>query len=126
MTKVPLQQRFGVGFASVHRTRQRLVEEGLAHALTGHSDGGPRQNVAPHRTKQNSAVQMHELVDGHCPEATVSRLVVDTFTTHTPATWYETCTPTEARRITRKLAWHDAPICWVWSQFQCVLYVCCR
>ena len=39
-------------------------------------------NVTAHRTKHDFAVQMQELVDVHCPEADVIRLVVDNLNTH--------------------------------------------
>ncbi len=61
------------------------------------------------RTKYDFAVPMQELVDVHCPEADVIRLVVDNLKTHTPAALYETFAPAEARRITRKLAFHSTP-----------------
>ena len=66
-------------------------------------------NVTARRTKYDFAMQMQELVDVHFPEADVIRLVVDHLNTHTPAALYETFTPAEARRITRKLAWHYTP-----------------
>src|SRR5262249_30561087 len=66
-------------------------------------------NVTARRTKHDVAVQMQAWVDGHFPEATVIRLVVDHLNTHTPAALYETFAPAEARRITRKLAWHSTP-----------------
>ena len=50
-------------------------------------------NVTARRTKHDFAVQMQALVDGHFPEATVIRLVVDHLNTHTPAALYETFAP---------------------------------
>ena len=66
-------------------------------------------NVTPRRTKGDFARQMQELVDVHFPEADVIKLVVDNLNTHTPAALYETFTPAEARRITRKLEFHYTP-----------------
>ncbi len=66
-------------------------------------------NVTPRRTKSDFALQMRELVDVHCPEAEVIKLVVDNLNTHTPAALYETFAPGEARRITRKLEFHYTP-----------------
>jgi hypothetical protein len=63
-------------------------------------------HVTARRTKYDCAMQRQELVDVHVPEADVMRLVVDHRNTHTPAALYETFTPAEARRITRKLAFH--------------------
>ena len=47
-------------------------------------------NVTAHRTKHDFAVQMQELVDVHCPEADVIRLVVDNLNTYDTAALYET------------------------------------
>ena len=85
--------------------------EGTAHLfLFVQPLGGWRHvNVTPRRTKGDFARQMQALVDVHCPEADVITLVVDNLKTHTPAAWYETFPPAEARRITRKLALHSTP-----------------
>jgi transposase len=66
-------------------------------------------NVTPRRTASDFADQMQELVDVHFPQAEVIRLVVDNLNTHTPAALYETFTPAEARRLTRKLDFHYTP-----------------
>ena len=71
--------------------------------------GWRQVNVTKQRTKQDFAQQMRLLVDGYFPTAERIRLVVDNLNTHTPAALYETFTPAEARRITRKLEFHYTP-----------------
>ena len=61
------------------------------------------------RTSQDFAHQMKALVDQHFPHAEVIRVVMDNLNTHTPAALYETFTPDEARRITRRLEFHYTP-----------------
>lgn len=71
--------------------------------------GWRQVNVTARRTKQDFARQMKLLVDVYFPDAILIRLVVDNLNTHTPAALYETFTPDEARRITRKLEFHYTP-----------------
>jgi transposase len=52
---------------------------------------------------------LKELVDEHFPKAKRIRLVLDNLSTHTPGALYQTFSPEEARRITRKLAIHYVP-----------------
>ncbi len=66
-------------------------------------------DVTERRTKQDFAHCMLDLVDSHCPEAEVIRVVLDNLNTHTPASLYETFAPEEARRILRKLEFHYTP-----------------
>lgn len=66
-------------------------------------------SVTERRTKQDFAQQMRELVDVHYPAATVIRVVLDNLNTHTGGALYETFTPTEARRLLRKLQFHYTP-----------------
>jgi hypothetical protein len=66
-------------------------------------------NVTARRTQQDFAQQMQFLVDVSFPTAERVQLVVDNLNTHTPAALYETFTPAEARRITRKLEFHYTP-----------------
>jgi hypothetical protein len=65
--------------------------------------------VTPRRTAVDFATWMRELIDG--PYAAVDRLqvVLDNLSTHTPAAFYEGFTPAEARRVLRKLEFHDVP-----------------
>jgi hypothetical protein len=61
------------------------------------------------RTMQDFAHQMQWLVDEGYPEATVIRVVMDNLNTHKPASLYETFAPAEARRLLKKLKFHDTP-----------------
>jgi hypothetical protein len=71
--------------------------------------GWRQVNVTARRTASDFAQQMRELVDVHFPHAEVIRLVVDNLNTHTPAAFYDTFAPAEARRLTRKLDFHYTP-----------------
>jgi transposase len=71
--------------------------------------GWRQVNVTARRTAGDFAQQMQELVDVHFPKAEVIRLVVDNLNTHTPAAFYGTFAPAEARRLTRKLEFHYPP-----------------
>ncbi len=61
------------------------------------------------RTKLDFAYAMQWLVDQGDPEATVIRVVLDNLNTQKPASLYEAFPPAEARRIARKLEFHDTP-----------------
>lgn len=65
--------------------------------------------VTKRRTSEDFARQMKWLVDEVFPEAEVIRVVLDNLNTHTPAALYQTFPPEEARRLTRKLAFHYTP-----------------
>lgn len=65
--------------------------------------------VSERRTKLDFAGQMQALVDEHFPQAERIRVVLDNLNTHTPAALYEAFAPAEARRILRKLEFHDTP-----------------
>lgn len=71
--------------------------------------GWRQVKVTARRTASDFAQQRQELVAVHCPQAEVIRLVVDNLNTHTPAAVSETFAPSEARRLTRKLEFHDTP-----------------
>jgi hypothetical protein len=65
--------------------------------------------VTEHRTAQDFAYAMPWLVDEASPAADVIRIILDKLTTPKSASLDEAFTPAEARRIARKLAWHDPP-----------------
>ena len=65
--------------------------------------------VTQHRTKKDFAIQMKNLVDTYCPQASKIHLVVDNLNTHNPAALYEVFQPEEARRIVQKLQFHYTP-----------------
>jgi hypothetical protein len=71
--------------------------------------GWRQVNVTARRTASDFAQQLQELVDVHCPQAEVMRLVVDNLNPHTPAALSETFAPAAARRLTRKLEFHYTP-----------------
>jgi hypothetical protein len=52
---------------------------------------------------------MKDLVDIHCPQATVVGVVLDHLNTHTPTALYATFPPAEACRMLRKLDVHYTP-----------------
>jgi len=64
-------------------------------------------------TEQRTTVEfahcMRELVDDHCPDATLIRVVLDNLNTHKPSALYEAFPAAEARRILRKLEFHYTP-----------------
>jgi transposase len=66
-------------------------------------------DVTTRRACADFAEQMRRLVDEHLPDAETIRLVLDNLSTHTPAALYETFSPDEARRLTRKLEFHYTP-----------------
>lgn len=65
--------------------------------------------VTAHRTKQDFAYCMQELVDLHAPQAHKIKLVCDNLNTHTPAAFYETFDPEQARHLTRMIEFHYTP-----------------
>lgn len=65
--------------------------------------------VTDHRTSQDFAECMRELVDVHYPEAERIRLVLDNLSTHTAAALYDSFDPAEARRILRRIEFHYTP-----------------
>jgi len=71
--------------------------------------GWRQVRVTERRTHEDFAHQMKALVDEVFPEAEVIRVVLDNLNTHTPAALYQTFSPGEARRLTRKLEFHYTP-----------------
>ena len=65
--------------------------------------------VTERRTMPDFAHQMRWLVDVAFPEAEVIRVVLDNLNTHKPASLYETFLPGEARRMLKRLEFHDTP-----------------
>jgi hypothetical protein len=65
--------------------------------------------VTERRTKQDFAHQMQWLVDVAYPDAEGIDVILDNLNTHTYAALYETFEPLEARRLSRKLAFHFTP-----------------
>jgi transposase len=71
--------------------------------------GWRQVEVSERRTNQDFAHWMKRLVDEQFPDAAVIRVVLDNLSTHTPAAFYQTFSPAEARRLTQKLEFHYTP-----------------
>jgi hypothetical protein len=65
--------------------------------------------VTEHRTAQDFAECMRDLVDTHYPHARRIRVVLDNLSTHRPAALYTAFAPGEARRLLRVLEFHYTP-----------------
>ena len=68
-----------------------------------------RVKVTGHRTADEFALCMRELVDVDFPEAERIRVVLDNLSTHTAAALYAAFPPVEARRVLRRLEFHYTP-----------------
>jgi hypothetical protein len=71
--------------------------------------GWRKAQPTAHRTGQDFAEFVRELVDVDFPDAVVIVLVVDNLNTHGPASLYAHFPPEEAHRINAKLEWHYTP-----------------
>jgi transposase len=65
--------------------------------------------VTDHRTADEFALCMRELVDVHYPDAERIRVVLDNLSTHKAAALYAAFPPAEARRMLRRLEFHYTP-----------------
>ena len=65
--------------------------------------------VTERRTRTDWAVAMRELSDRHYPAAERITGVLDNRNTHSPASFYETFAPLEARRWAERFEFHDTP-----------------
>jgi DDE superfamily endonuclease len=70
--------------------------------------------VTEHRTSQDWAHFIRELVDIHYPKAEKIVLVMDNLNTHTPSSLYATFAPPEALRILQRLEIHYTPVHGSW------------
>lgn len=93
------------------RIDYEYVRNGTANLFVfyGVHAGWRHVEVTEQRTSRQFAQQMQALVDVHCPEADVIRVVLDNLSTHSIAALYQTFEPGEARRIARKLELHYVP-----------------
>jgi hypothetical protein len=66
-------------------------------------------SVTQHRTKQDWARFMQEVLDEHYPEASKVVLVMDQLNTHTPASFYEVFEPEQAKALADRLEIHYTP-----------------
>ncbi len=65
--------------------------------------------VTARRTKQDFAYCMQDLIDVHFSNAEKIKVVLDNLNTHTPAAFYETFPPEQARALVRKIEFHHTP-----------------
>jgi hypothetical protein len=65
--------------------------------------------VTEHRAAADFAECMRDPVDVHYPQARQIRVVLDNLSTHSAAAIYETFPACDARRILRRLDFHDTP-----------------
>ena len=77
--------------------------------------GWRKVKVTERRTATDFAACMRDLSDMHIPEADRIRVVLDYLSTHTPAALYTAMPDEEARRILRRIEFHDTPkhACWL-------------
>jgi transposase len=71
--------------------------------------GWRKTKVTSQKTAIDFAECMRELVDKDYPDATVIRVVLDNFSTHSEASLYKAFPAKEARRILQKLEFHFTP-----------------
>jgi len=65
--------------------------------------------VTDQRTRKDWALAMQELSDDIYPQAEKIVIALDNLNTHTPAAFYETFEPDEARRLTNRFEFHYTP-----------------
>lgn len=65
--------------------------------------------VTERRTRKDWALAMRELSDVQYPDAEIIDIVMDNLNTHSPASFYETFDPEEARRLTNRFDFHHTP-----------------
>jgi hypothetical protein len=70
--------------------------------------------VSEQKTSQDWAHFMQEVIDIHYPNAEKIVLVMDNLSTHSPAAFYHTFPPAEARRLAAKLEIHYTPLHGSW------------
>jgi hypothetical protein len=70
--------------------------------------------VSEQKTSQDWAHFMQEVIDIHYPNAEKIVLVMDNLSTHSPAAFYHTFPPAEARRLAAKLEIHHTPLHGSW------------
>ena len=70
--------------------------------------------VREHRTQVGWAHFMKQVLDDFYPHATTLHLVVDNLNIHTPAAFYKTFPPDEAKRLVERLTFHFTPVHGSW------------
>lgn len=87
------------------------VRNGVANLFIAFEPlAGRRQaRVTDHRCRRDWATFVKELADGPYKDATRIILVMDQLNTHSPASFYETFPPAEAKRLADRLEIHHTP-----------------
>ena len=70
--------------------------------------------VRDHRKFADWALFMRQVLDDFYPQATTIHLVVDNLNIHTPAAFYHTFPPHEAKRLLDRLTFHYTPVHGSW------------
>ena len=106
-TRVPVEARPG----RKYRYDYEYKRNGTANVFVfiDRHRGWRHAEVTDRHTTVDFAEQMRKLVDEHCADADVIRVVMDNLNTHRPASLYSAFEPAEARRILRKLEFHFTP-----------------
>jgi hypothetical protein len=78
-------------------------------ALFEPKSGWRHLDITDRRRAVDFALAMRRLVDEHYPEAKKVRVVLDNLNTYTPASLYKAFKPEEARRLLRRLEFHNTP-----------------
>ncbi len=106
-TRLPLPAQSG----QPERYDYEYVRNGVANLFMFFAplDNWRHVKVPEHRTKQDWAYCMRDLVEVHFPDAIQVRLVEDNLNTHDPAALYEVFEPAEAKRILDRLEFHYTP-----------------
>jgi hypothetical protein len=96
-----------------HPQRQDYAYERLGHVnlflVVEPLVGWRHVLLTERRTKLDYAGCLRWLVDAAYPDATCIRLVQDNLNTHVAASLYDAFVPQEARRMLRRLEFHDTP-----------------
>jgi hypothetical protein len=107
---IPLTSHHGI------REDTEYIRNGTRNLFVAVEPKGKKRfiKVTEHRTKQDFANVVKDLVDIEYATATCLQLVVDNLNTHFPSSFYETFEPDEAKRILDKIDFHYTPIHGSW------------
>lgn len=78
--------------------------------------GWRQVSVTERRRKQEFAEAVRYLAEDIYPEPHKIRLVVDNLSTHSPAAFYETFSPEQARRLARRVEFVYTPVHGSWAK----------
>jgi hypothetical protein len=93
------------------RVDHEYVREGVASLFIAVEPLTGRRYVSAqeHRTKQDWARFMRDLLEVHYPDAVKIRLILDNLNTHTLAAFYETYPAAYARQLIERIEFHYTP-----------------